>query len=109
MILQNSIPGLYNPPFGTAQIHSRSKRFKCKTDSGLEWWSAIRSWLPHLVGVVRQVADGCGQAALGRQQVSILAHLLGQQDADGSRAGLLGLLHSTPQHHHFLHQVLTTH
>jgi len=60
----------------------------------------------HLVGVVGQVRDGGAQAALRGQQPGVLAHLLGQQDADGGGTGALGLLHRTTQHHHLLHQVL---
>lgn len=64
-------------------------------------------FVTYLVGVVRQVFDGCGQAALRGQQTGVLAHLLSQEDANSSRAGLVGQLDSPLQHHHLLHQVLS--
>lgn len=76
-------------------LHSRLYEHRLDTD-----------WVTHLVGVVRQVGDGGGQAPLRGQQVGVLAHLLSQQDADSSRTRALSLLHGTTQHHHLLHQVL---
>lgn len=60
----------------------------------------------YLVGVVRQKGQGCGNAALGCQQASILAHLLGQQGPDSVCVQGLGELYSFAEDDNFLNQIL---
>lgn len=59
-----------------------------------------------LVGVVRQERQGCGDAALGCQQVGILTHLLGQKNPDSICVQGLGELYSFSEDDDFLNQIL---
>lgn len=60
----------------------------------------------YLVGVGRQEGQSCSNAALGCQQVGILAHLLGQEGPHSVRVHGLGELHGSAQDDHLLYQIL---
>ena len=58
---------------------------------------------PYLVGVRREEGQSCSNAALGSQEVGILAHLLSQKGSDSIRVHSLGELHGFAQDYNFLY------
>lgn len=57
----------------------------------------------YLVGVCREEGQSCSNAALGSQEVGVLAHLLGQKGPHSVRVHSLGELHGFAQDYNFLY------
>lgn len=57
----------------------------------------------YLVGAGGQEGQSCSNAALGSQEVGVLAHLLSQKGPHSIRVHGLGELHSLAQDHDFLY------
>lgn len=94
---------------GRESLNLRPAWFKvsCKIARALSWKTKPnQDEFNYLVGVIRQKRQGCGNAALGRQQTGILTHLLSQKSSYSIRIHGVGKLHSFSEDDNFFNQIL---